>query len=353
MKYFKFRHALHSEACTIRRNLQSAIAVLVIAMLLCTGCSRQEDSAPDKSELTTDFLEDTVFTVSDMRVGLAEWYLYALPEADKLESMYGKDIWNYPVTKEGKNMRDAFREDIRNQITYVRIVSSRADELGLSLGEDDLFNLNLQTEEYMSRLSKEQAEKYGITRDVVWQVYSDNLLAMKVYENLTLNIDTSIPDELVRHMVLDYITIHKDFEDESGEFVRYSDSEIEKIREDATVFLAEVLENGQITRLSDVNDENYSVIELVTDLDGLHEKLPGDLPEIAFSLRQDEIQGLYETDDAFFILNCVERVEDESTNAARVAIIEARQKELFEEKYEKWENETVIKYNYRIWDGLE
>ena len=333
----------------IRTMIWAAVLAVCLAGCSATGIS---GGTSDAGQVTTDFLEDTVFTVADMRVSLAEWYLYALPQAAEIENMYGTEIWDYPTDSTGQTMADALKEDIREQITYIKITGARAAELGLSLGEDDLFDINLQTEEYMSSLSEEQRLKYGITEDVVRQIYSDNVLAMKVYENLTLNIDTSIPDEQVRHMVLEYIMILKDYEDEDGEFVRYSDSELDSMRSDAEALLEQVLADSSITRLDEINDDRYSVVELVADLAELKEKLPGEIPEIAFSMRQDEITGVYETDDALFILDCVERTDETTTDKARIEIIEARQQALFEKKYGEWENEAVIKYNYKLWDSL-
>ena len=90
----------------------------------------------------------------------------------------------------------------------------------------------------------------------------------------------------------------------------------------------------------------------MADYATLAEKLPENIPGIAFSLRQDEINGLYETEDAFFILDCVTHTDEETTNAARIRIIEERQKALFEEQYSAWEKETVVKINYKIWDEI-
>lgn len=324
------------------------LPVLVALTLLLTGCGK---SSGDDA-VTTSFLSDTVFTVADCRVSLAEWNLYALAQISEAENMYGTGIWGYQVDG-GKTLGEALKEDIREQIEYIKIVSARAQQYGLGIGEDEQIDINLQTDEFMSRLTEEQQKEYGITRDLVRSVYEDNLLAMKVYEDLTLNIDTTTSDEEVRHMVLQYVMILKDYEDESGEFVKYAPEEIVRIKAEAEEYLRKAVEDPEITRLDEVNDDRYSVVELVADLATLKEKLPGDLPGIAFSLRQDEINGLYETDDAFFIFDCVNRTDEDTTNAARIRIIEARQKALFEEQYAGWESEAVVKLNYNVWDTIE
>jgi len=341
-----------------RRRPAALLALLCIMVsLFAGGCDTfgnkdGNTGKTDTSELTTSFLEDTVFTVSDVRISLTEWYLYALRQIADVEAMYGEGIWDYEVDTEGTTMWDAVKNDIMEQIIYIKIVCARAAELGIEINEDDQLTINLETDEFMSGLSGEQKERYGITPEIVKGIYTDNILAMKVYENLTLNIDTEIPDIEVRHMVLEYISILKDYENEDGEIVEYTEEELAVIKADAEAYLAAAIANTGITRLAEINDDRYSVVELVADYAELKEKLPGDIPDKAYSLRQKEINGLYETDDAYFILDCVEYIDEETTNAARVKIIEARQKALFEEKYSAWEAETVIKINYKVWDSI-
>ena len=339
------------------RRLAAAMlcAAVMMTALFAGGCSREKDDKGqgDISELTTSFLDDTVFTVSDVRVSLTEWYLYALRQIADIEAMYGKDIWDFKVDTEGKTMWDAVKNDIMEQIIYIKIVRARAQELGITINEDDQLNINLQTDEFMSSLSSEMKNKYGITQDIVKAIYTDNVLAMKVYENLTLNIDTNIPDEEVRHMVLEYISVLKYYENDDEEAIFYTDEELAGIKAGAEEYLAAAIANTDITRLAEINDDRYSVVELVADYAELKEKLPDDIPDKAYSLREGEISGLYETEDAYFILDCVVHTDEETTNAARIRIIESRQKALFEEKYSAWEAETVIKINYKVWDAIE
>ncbi|MCR5428049.1 MAG: peptidylprolyl isomerase [Lachnospiraceae bacterium] len=336
------------------RRYIAAAAVIIMIALTAGGCGLMSDKSGDDDthELTTSFLEDTVFTVSDVRVSLTEWYLYALRQIADIEAMYGEDIWDFKVDTEGKTMWDAVKDDIMEQIIYIKIVCARAGELGITINEDDQLNINLQTDEFMTGLSAELKNKYGITQDIVKAIYTDNVLAMKVYENLTLNIDTNIPDVDVRHMVLDYISVLKYYENDDEDAVSYTDEELAQIKADAEEYLAAAKANPDITRLAEINDDRYSVVELVADYAELKEKLPDDIPDKAYSLREGEISGLYETEDAYFILDCVKYTDEESTNAARIRIIEERQKALFEEKYTAWEAETVIKTNYKVWDAI-
>lgn len=334
---------------------------LVLFMAVCvvfamSGCSKKSDTLEDASGLagvTTSFEDDTVFTVADRRVSLTEWNLYALSKVAQIESMYGNSIWNYSVDTDGATMSEKLKEDIKDQIVYVKTISSQAERLGITINEDEQIDINIQTEEFLSKLTEAQKVEYAIDADAVKAVLTENQLAMKVYENLTLNIDTAIPDEEVRHMVLEYIMVPKTYEDEkTGDIMEYSAEELAQMKAEAENFMNFVKSQGAEATLSELNEEEYSVVTMIADYAELKDKFPAELAGIAFNLRQYEIDGLYETDAGFFVLQCVSRTDEKTTNAARVKIIEERQKALFESEFKKWQKEVVVKYNYHLWDDI-
>lgn len=323
--------------------------LIMVLVLLLAGCTSQELEVPAE---VVDFLDDTVFTVGTGRVSLCKWQLYALPEYDEIENLYGKRIWDYTVDIDGKTMSDAVKEDVKKKITYIEIVASKAEEMGMTLTEDDYIDINIRTADYMNRLSEEQKTKYGITQEEVEGIYAENMLAMKVYENLTLNVDTSTTEKEVRNMVLQYIPIFKYSEDDNEEKVMYSQEECEELRKQAEEFLDSVKSNSDITRLDELNDEKYVPITITADYSTLVDKLSEKVADIAFAMEEGEIDGIYECDDAYFILDCVEPRNEEATNAARIRIIEERQKNLFAQVYETWQEEVIVKVNKAVWDTL-
>lgn len=332
---------------TVRVRFWSILAVMLgLVICLTAGCSDTEEE-----KTAVGFDESTVFTVGNERVELAEWYLYALPKEKETEGIYGSLIWSYPVDN-GETMADRIKEETAEEIIYVKTVCGQAEALGVSLSSDEEAELRQEAAGYMDSLDPEDAEKYGITEQTVLKVYEDNFLAMKVYEKLTLNIDTDIPEEQVRHMVLQYITILKYSENEDGEKAYYPEEELETIKADAESFLKEVKADPAVSMLSESGSSEYIPVEITADYTELCERLPEQMPGIAFSLVQDEINGIYETTDAYFILDCVKQTDEESTNKARIAAIEERQKELFGNEYSEWSYNTAVAYNYDLWDTI-
>ena len=318
-------------------------------MIFAAGC----DKEPAGEGITTDLLEDTVAAVGTARISLAEWYLYAMPKVSSATALYGKDIWKYHISDEEGSIADAVKEDILKQIIYVKIVCSRAEQLGISLNEDELGDIETETLKYMNTLTAAQKQKYGITEEAVRNVYCDNLLAMKVYENLTLNIDTDIPDEEVRHTVIEYICANKYYENGDDGIERFSDEELAELKTKIEELYERALSDPEIKKLSQLDNEQYAAIEMVADYSGLAEKFSKELADKVFNMRESEILGVFDTDDAFFIFDCVKRNDEEATNKAKIEIIEKRQRELFEQEYAHWEEGTIIKINYPVWDAIE
>ena len=330
-----------------KRQFLMLLPVLCV-MAAALGCS----SKTGDTDITTDFLEDTVVAVGTQRVSLAEWYLYAMPKVSAATAMYGSDIWKYRISDDEGSMADAVKQDILDQIVYIKIVCARAETLGISLNEDELTDIETETLSYMERLTESQKSRYSITEDVVHSVYCDNMLAMKVYENLTLNIDTDVPDEEVRHMVIEYICADKFFETGEDSKEKYSDEELDGIRSIVEDLYIRAADDPEITKLSQLGNEQYAAIEMVSDYAGLREKFPDEIADKIFNMRENEILGIFDTDESYFIFDCVKRNDEEATNEAKVGIIEQRQRELFEQSYAVWQEETVIKLNYTIWDAI-
>ena len=319
-------------------RLRVYVAALIICLaVIVTGCSTNDE---DGDEYVPS--PDTVFSVNGEEISNGEWNLYAVPEMQKAEKLYGEDIWQYRVNEDGKLFSEVMREEIRKKIASVKIVAGRAAEMGISLSEDDQLEISIQTADYMEKLTPDEKSRYEITEETVKKVYSDNLLASKVYEHLTLNVDTSASEEEVRHMQLQYVTVSKSYEDEEGNTVHYSDSEVIEIRNRLSKFV-EKAHSGEYATLGEVPSEEFTVTDIVAGLDDLKERFPEELAGTAFWLRANEITDIFETGEAFFVFDCVKLRDNEATDKATIELIESREKEVFDEKYAEWAKEAVIK----------
>ena len=333
----------------MKKLIKGTIKYLLIFFMIVmhTACAKNETQEPAK----TQFREDAVFAVNGIQVTLPEWNLYALPILDETDNLYGKDIWNYKMNTEGKLFGEALQEYIRDKIVNIKVVASKAEGLGISLSGDDRTEISIAAGEYMEKLDEEQQKKYNITKALVEQVYEDNLLATKVYEYLTLNVDTTTDEKDVRFMVLRYIMLPKTYENKSGDQVFYSDEEI-ATRKAIMESIKSATEKNTKATLKDFESDDIVVTDLIIDYKGLTERLPEDMAGIVFWLRENEISRILESDEAFFIFECVKLSDEDKTKAARIKIIEQREQQVFEEAYLEWKQDIDVENNDPVWKSI-
>ncbi len=322
-------------------------SMLLIISVMLSACAKQETPVQKKPQM----LDDTVFSVNGEQVSIGEWNLYAQPVIEKTDVMYGKEIWDYKMDNEGRLFGEALQENIRDRIVNVKVVAGHAKELEVTLSEDERTEISIAVEEYLEKLTEEEMKEYGIDRETVEKVYTDNYLATKVYEHLTLNVNTETDETDVRHMILRYIMLPKTYEDREGNTCRYSKEEMDIKRETLEIMRNQTSENPNLS-IKDLENENYVVTEIITDYAGLREKLPEKLAGIVFWLREGEVGDVMETDAALFLFECVKIEDEASTRAARVRIIEDREKKVFEDSFVKWKKDIIVENNPSIWKSI-
>ena len=330
------------------KKIVSLFIFLCIMIGILTSCKSEagtEETAPS-------FKEDTVFTVNGEEVSIGEWNLYAQPAKAGIDRLYGKEIWDYKMDSEGKLFGDSLKESIRDRIATVKLIASKAEELGVELTEDDKSEIALSADAYLDELDSNLKDKYGITEEIVQRVYSDNLLATKVYEHLTLNVSTETEETEVRHMVLQYMMYSKSYETREGDTVFRTDEEVEKKRNELESIKKRVTDNPKLT-LKDVETEDLPASELIADLKELNNRLPEYEAGVVFWLRAYEMSPLIETDEALLLFQCIKINDEESTNAARVKVVEEREQQVFGTAYAEWKNEIEIETNTDVWKSLD
>ena len=332
-------------------------AVLLVQTAGCSTIMKLFGGDEEEKEPEIVFDSDTLFIVGRSKVSLAEWFLYMQPEAEEMRALYGTDIFDYRLESIDESMSEALKKEVRDNIVYIKTVCGQAENLGISLNEDDMIDVNLLVEDYLLALSdmpahdRELFDKLGINEELIRKTYADNQLATKVYEYLTLNVDTSIPEDDVRFMILQYVTFLKYKTDQEGEHIELTEEELEAVKAEADATL-EKTRGEAVTKLSDLGDE-VSVSELIIDKKGLEDSLGENIANEAFALKKGQISPVIETEEAYFLLDCISESDTEMTNAAKIAIIEERQATVFDESYTKWEEETPVYTNEALWAELE
>ena len=310
-----------------------------------TGITQKAADEMDQEER----FAQTLLRIGNLEVSYGEVVLYMQSTKEEVETLYGKEVWDYVLNDEGTTYAQMLKEKLLKQITYTKLVCSQADRLGIALTEDERMNVDEYTDNYLANFSRTELEYYGITRDLVWGIYADNLLATKIYESLTLNINTDVSDEEARHPVLWYVFVAKYALAEDGSHVPLDEEGLLNVRERAERLAGEAKETADFYGFARENTDDTDEIEIVIGRGEMYEELE----KIAFGLQQGETSGLIETEDGYFILHCANYMDEDATDQAKTAIITKRQENAFSDSYSAWEKETSVWVDTVLWNEID
>ena len=332
--------------------------VLCCSMLLSTGCGVEKiefEQPQENAELsptvapTAGWAENTLFTVNGKEVDYREALLILLAAKEEAEILYGKGIWDYTLDEEGTTYAILRKEQVLEELINTHIACLHAAELGVELYEEENRDIAEYTAEFIDNIGKENLLKYNLTEALVKQIYRNNTLALKVYESITLSVDTDIADDAARQMKIQYIFKDKYTEDENGERVLLTEEELAALR----TKMQELRDTG-------MGKDNFaSYAELNTDAkDGVTKTFgagdfPAEVERIVMSLKDGEFSPVLETEEGFYIVKCVLAFDEDATAARKEEMIVERQDAMFAETFSRWKEQAEIVINEEKWALLQ
>ncbi len=335
-------------------------------MLLLGGCTLIEpqggDTEATATPIPTGLTADAVakmtqkerfsqilVRVGDVEVTYGEAILYMQSAKNEVETLYGAQVWSYELDKEGTTYVEKLKDELLKEIIYIKTVCAQADRLGITLTEDELMDISEYTATYMVKFTKTELDYYGVTKEQVERIYRDNLLATKIYESLTLNVDTDISDEEARQMVLEYIYLAKYRVAEHGVIVARTEEELQRLHTRAVKLAEEAKTTDDFYALAKNNTDDTDEIRITVGYGEMNETLE----KIAFQMQEGETSDLIELEDGYFILHCKSYQDEEATEQAKIDVILERQEKAFSDQYALWQEETEVWVDELLWETID
>jgi len=334
------------------------VAAACLALMLCMGCGVEKIEFEEPQEnaelsptasLTANWAENTLFTVNGKEVDYREALLMLLAAKEEAEILYGRGIWDYTLDEEGTTYAMLRKEQVLEELINTHIACHYASELGVDIYEEENRDIADYTSEFIGNIGGENLLKYNLTEALIKQIYRNNTLALKVYESVTLSVDTDIADDAARQMRIQYIFKDKYSEGEDGERVLLTE-------EDLTALRTKVQE----LRDTGMGKDNFaSYAELNTDAkDGVTKTIgagdfPAEVERIVMSLKDGEFSPVLETEDGFYVVKCVLAFDEDATAARKEEMIVERQNAMFAETFNRWKEQAEIIINEEKWETLQ
>ncbi|MDD5936850.1 MAG: peptidylprolyl isomerase [Clostridiales bacterium] len=332
-------------------------ATLALSM---AGCSKGKEASKDSSVMvegtTTPAPEENIqnnaskviVTINDQEVTFDEFRIYLQSQRDEIVETYGNDIWSMEIDDEGTTYEQKFKQSVLDQIINIKLVCSQAQELGITLSEDELLDVDEYTSQFLSNFSQEAIDYYSVNKDIIRNIYKDNVLYNKIYESLTLNVDTNVSDEEAKQSVFQYILVAKYGYDADGKRFEYTTEQLEDAKAKAEQLHEEALTVSNFKDFALANSDDDDEVELTV---GKGDMKP-ELEKVAFALKKGEVSDVIDNEEGYFIFYCVDEVDQEATDAKKEEIISERQEKAFNEMYKTWETSKEVKINEDLYNSI-
>ena len=322
------------------------IWIVLLLLLICTGCSSQKDKEPTKVILTTGFKTDEVFRIESASCTRAEMMLLLTNIQNQYEEIYGPQIWE--MNFDGITLEQNVKETVLAEISRIKTMTLLAEHYQVTLSPEQELLIKEASEAYYGTLNQAEIEMMKITPELVYGMYREYAVADEVYEYIIKDINPEISDDEARTITVLHIMFKTNEIDGTGQVIEYSDEKREE-----TYRLAQ-----EVLKLANQEDSDFE--QLVLDYsESEHGTLSfgkGEMEEsfetVAFKLETGEVSEIIKTTEGYHIIKCVSTFDRTQTDINKVKIVEKRRKEVFDQEYEAFADNLSKKLNDSLWERI-
>lgn len=305
-----------------RGCLTGAALLLCCCLLQLGGCRIGEmELRLEKNELTS---YKNVFQINDEKYPVEIAKLYLCNYRNLYGRTNGLNLWENTKT----DSLETYVKDVTIQeLSRIVCMKQLAVEKELSLSQEEKNLAKKAAEEYYGTLNEAELSYTEITKKQVQQAYEDYALANKLYQVLTEDTHEEVSDDEAR--VIRVLQIH--VKDEK------SAKAVEKELKEKSDF-AVVAENYNTTGKVEKTIARGDLDQAVED--------------IVFNLDNEEISGRIETEDGYYFMKCLNKFEENLTEKNKEKIRISREKQKFEDSYEKFVDQAQFRMNDHLWNKI-
>lgn len=294
---------------------------------------------------------ELIALVGDIRVYYNEAMVYLKSAQENYETDYGKEIWDVDIFGNGNSFGQYIKDEVLKQIIQLKVIRDKANQEGITLTDEEKADAAAYANEHYEGLSDADRERYLVTRDLLEKVYSDNILAEKVFETLTIDVDTNVPDINAQQITVQNILIYSTELNEEGNRIPLTLELRNKAFDKVSALLDRARAGEDFYALAETNSED-EVIEYTFGRGEGPERFSDTFEQAAFNLKTGETSSIITTDYGWHIIYCVTDFNQEATIRVKEAVIEERRTKLFAGYYTSWSSEYDVVINSDAWDKI-
>ncbi len=321
------------------KKLVGVLLAVVMSAASIMGCSSSVDTS------------EAIMTVGDEEVSYGTVDFYARFLCGYYESYYGswfgEDMWISEI-EEGVEYQDSVKETIMTTMQELIVIRQHAEELGVSLTEEEVAEITAVAEEFIADNDEASLALVSGTVENVVEVISLFVLDEKCRQVVILDVDTEVSDEEAAQMTATYIYQYLTTTDDDGNSVDMTDDEIAALEADLESIIEEARETGDLYSLAEA--AGYSVLETSFDADTT--SLNDTLLEQLLLMDEGDVSDIIVTDSIYYVAELTSEFDREATDAMKETIISERESELYTETTAAWMEEVEIVINETLWASI-
>lgn len=295
------------------RYITAGFCLLFALVSLC-GCSSVISSVTKTTQ--TDYTKGQIMVV-------------AATERNRYQNIYTSRLWSVSADAQGTTFEELLKRQIEQFLEELAVVNLMAREQGIELTSQENDVVKTLSEEYYQGLTREDLEYLGVSEDEVYDLYSRYYLADKTVSALIDSRELEVSDAEAK--VIEIGQIELDSREKAEEV-------LQKLSQEKADFNAIASENS-------LNPQINLKLEWKEDM--------GQLEQSAFSLEQDELSDIVESDGKFYIQKCINAYDEEATAERKNRLVQEKKTEAFRALYEPFIKEHTVKLQEGIWDDVD
>lgn len=308
-----------------------SVFAIVIAVVVLWRVSGEADNPAKK----------IVFKVGEQPVYLNEVNLCILQNVVNLGIT--KDMLDSTTAEDGSDADSFYKNEILETIMNYKVGALVAEQRGITLSEKEEATVKSDAVEYMAKIDARILRMFGITQELVTEVYRQRYLAHILEEDAVKDIEVKDQNFCTMYMLL----FPKVLVDEEGMYVTkedgvtpilLSEDEIVQMKENADSAYEELMDGAEIEDVA----EKYGISKVSGEESNIAESFGEPFAKYAAELKTGEYSPVLETESCYAILKMVRENNEELAKQVLEYYKSDVEKDTVEEERAKWYEEAGI-----------
>lgn len=318
------------------------MGMLTVMMFSSVACSDNK-----KVVLTTGFEKNEVFRIENISCTKPEIMVYLTNTQNQYEQVYGEKIWETSVGD--ITLEENVKDIVLAKIARIKTLNLMAKANDISLNDAQMNKVKVAADEYYDSLRKEERELLGVDKALITKLYKECAIADKVCEQILEDINPEVSDDEARIVTVEHIFMKTYMLDGTGTKVPYTDSKKQSVYDEMQDVL-EMAKSGEHSFKSLMDEYSEAEFNTLSFSKGEMEQA---FEDKAFNMEKNEMSGIIEGQDGYYIIKCINTFDREETDANKLKIIEKRREEAFYEKYDNFVAGLTRDLNEKLWEKVE